>query len=133
MELNNFDPSVLEDAVSDVLRSANIAKKVYNNRPRSTTEDLSDFIVCKVTGSVDDRYALGTCTLSVHLFSRNVQNFKNGKKLSVMQGKVIAAMPRVAAGVFLISGAARIIGDTDDGNGYHVRIMNYKVTIKASE
>ena len=132
MILNNFDQTELEDAVSELLRAASIAKKVYNNRPASATTDLSDFIVCKVSGSIRDRYAIGQCTLAVHLFAKDNANFKNGKKLSVMQQKTIAAVPR-SLDRFIIDGTPNILGDTDDGNGYHVRIINYKVTIKVAE
>ena len=130
--MNNFDSTELEEAVSEVLRDAGAAKKVYNNRPSSATADLADFIVCKVSGGIYDRYTMGQCTLSVNLFAKNNANFKNGKKLSVMQGKVLAAVPR-SLGRFIIDGTPRIIGDTDDGNGYHARIINYKVTIKVTE
>ena len=131
--MNNFDPTTIEDSVCEVLRDANISKNVYHNRPRSTTTDVADFIVCKITGDINDRFAFGQFTLSVHLFARNVSNMKNGKKLSVMQGKVLEAMPRYLDDSLLIGGTPRILGDTDDGNGYHARIINYKVTIKATQ
>lgn len=130
--VNNFDQTAIEEAVGAVLRTAGVSSNVYHNRPRSSVADLSDFVVCKVSGGLRDRYALGQCTLSVHLFARNVQNMKNGKKLSVMQGKTILGMPRIIDDTIIIDGTPTIIGDTDDGNGYHARIINYKVTIKAT-
>ena len=129
--INNFDQTAIEDAVVEVLQAANVSRHVFHNRPRSETTDLTDFIVCKVTGSINDRFAFGQCTLSVHLFARNVQNEKNAKKLSVMQGKVLPAIPR-SVGNLIIDGTPTIVGDADDGNGYHARIINYKVTIKAT-
>jgi len=132
--MNNFDQSALEEAAAALLRTAGVGRKVYHNRPASTTEDLTDFVVCKVTGAIDDRYAIGQCVLSIHLFARDVKNMKSGKKLSLMQGKVLSAMPRyISDGGFIIHGNPRILGDTSDGFGYHVRIINYKVTIKATQ
>ena len=131
--MNIFDQTEIETAVAQFLRNGNVSKNVYHNRPRSSTTDLTDFAVCKVTGSIDDRFAFGKCTLSIHLFARNIQNMKNGKKLSVMQNRTIAAVPRIIDDKIIIDGTPRIIGDTDDGNGYHARIINYKVTIKATQ
>lgn len=130
--INNFDSTVIEEAVASVLRTANVSKNVFYNRPRSSTSDLSDFVVCKVTGDINDRFAFGQCTLSIHLFARDVQNAKNRKKLSVMQGKTLEAVPRIIDDKIITDGTPRIIGDTEDGNGYHARIINYKVTIKAT-
>jgi len=131
--MNKFDQSALEEAVAALLRTASVGRKVFYNRPASTTDDLIDFVVCKVSGSIDDRVALGQCTLSIHLFARDVSNMKNGKKLSVMYGKVINAVPRYLNDKYIIHGNPRTIGDTADGFGYHVRIVNYKVTIKATQ
>ena len=130
--MNIFDQTEIETSVAQLLRDGNVSKNVYHNRPRSSTTDLTDFVVCKVTGSIDDRYAFGKCTLPIHLFARNIQNMKNGKKLSVMQGRTLASVPR-SLNDLIIDGTPRILGDTDDGNGYHARIINYKVTIKATQ
>lgn len=130
--INNFDSTVIEEAIADVLRNANVSKNVFYNRPRSSTDDLSDFVVCKVTGDINDRFAFGQCTLSIHLFARDVNNMKNRKKLSVMQGKCLNAVPRIIDDTIITDGTPRIIGDTEDGNGYHARIINYKVTVKAT-
>lgn len=130
--MNIFDQTEIETSVAQLLRDGNVSKNVYHNRPRSSTTDLTDFVVCKVTGSIDDRYAFGKCTLSIHLFARNIQNMKNGKKLSVMQRRTLASVPR-SLNDLIIDGTPRILGDTDDGNGYHARIINYKVTIKATQ
>ena len=130
--MNIFDQTEIETSVAQLLRDGNVSKNVYHNRPRSSTTDLTDFVVCKVTGSIVDRSAFGKCSLSIHLFARNIQNMKNGKKLSVMQGRTLASVPR-SLNDLIIDGTPRILGDTDDGNGYHARIINYKVTIKATQ
>jgi len=130
--MNNFDQTEIEATIAQVLRDAGVSKNVYYNRPRSSTSDLTDFVVCKVSGGIDDRFAFGQCTVSINLFARNIKNMKNSKKLSVMQGKVLAAVPRSIENI-ITDGTPRIIGDTDDGNGYHARIINYKVTIKATQ
>ena len=49
---------------------------------------------------------------------------------SVMQKK-LQSLP-LWLDKLLIDGHPRIVGDTSDGNGYHVRIINFKVYIKTT-
>ena len=129
--VNNFDPSEIEEAVGDVIYGLGVSENVFYNRPRSDQKDLTDFVVCKVSGQIVDYRTYGQGTLSVHLFARNVQNFKNGKKLSLMQKTLIEGMP-LSIGDCILAGNPRIVGDTDDMQGYHVRIINYTITIKVT-
>lgn len=129
--VNNFDPTHIEELIGDVIYGLGVSKNVYHNRPKSSTEDLADFVVCKVSGMISDLRAIGQCTLSVHLFARNVQDFKNGRKLSLMQDALIHGMPRSIDDI-IIAGNPRIVGDTDDRTGYHVRIINYQLTLKVT-
>ena len=128
--VNNFDQTAIEEAVAQVLRDADVSKNVYYNRPSSAKANLSDFVVCKVSGRIGDLYAFGECTLSIHLFAKDAQNFKSGTKLSVMQAKVIESMPRSIDNL-LIDNTPNIVGDTSDGNDYHVRIINYSLILKS--
>lgn len=126
---NNFDQGKIEEAIGNEIRNLGATKNLYYNRPRSSTENLKDFIVVKVIGSLYDQRAIGTCTLSVSLFAKDVSNIKNKDKLSYMQGIVINGMPRLV-GSISIDDTPRILGDTSDGNGYHVRIIHYSLINK---
>lgn len=127
---NVFDNSAIEEAVGEVLRDAGVSKNVYYNRPSSVKSDLSDFVVCRVVGNVQDLRTHGECTLSVRLFALDAQNFKNRKKLSSMQKKTVESMPRSVENL-LIDDTPTVLGDTPDGYGYHVRIINYSLILKS--
>lgn len=126
---NNFDQSAIEDTVGDVIRGLGVSANVYPNRPRSSSADLKDFVVCKITGNITDLRAFGTCTLSVHLFARDIANGKNRDKLSIMQRTLIEGMPRSVENL-LIDDVPTVVGDTPDKNGYHARIINYSLILK---
>lgn len=126
---NNFDISAIERAVGDAIRAIGVSSKVFYNRPRSSTLNLKDFVVVKVTGGIDDQLALGRFTLSVQLFALDVANMKNDKKLSVMQSDLIGGLPH-SIDRMLIDGTPNIIGDVSDGLGYHSRLINYSTIIK---
>lgn len=130
--MNVFDPTTIEESIIGILRSAGVSKNVFHNRPASLVRDLTDFCVVRVSGTVRDRFTFGECRLAVSLFAKDASNMKNAKKLSVMQGKVLSSVPRYVDGLF-IWGTPTIVGDTEDGNGYHARIVQYKVTIKATQ
>lgn len=127
--MNNFDPTSIETAVGDALYAAGVSKNVLPNRPKSMQRDLTDFVVCHVTGSVEDLSAFGRCVVSVQLFARDVSGVKNAKKLSAMQKKVIGGMPRSVDGI-LIESTPVVVGDTTDNEGYHARIINYSLILK---
>lgn len=127
--MNNFDQTQIETAIADVIRGLGVSDHVFNNRPRSSDKDLQDFVVCKVMGSIRDLGAFGMCTVSVHLFARDVANMKNGKKLSVMQEKLKDGVSSEIGGMVLDFRGIEPIGDTSDRNGYHVRIIQLKQVI----
>lgn len=127
--INDFDQTDIETLIGDKVRELGVSSHVFPNRPRSSDKNLKDFVVCRVTGGVNDLAALGRCTVSVSLFAQDVANMKNSKKLSVMQKK-LEHLP-LWIEPLLIDGQPRILGDTADGNGYHTRIINFKVYIKA--
>ena len=128
---NTFDPTRIEETVIEAVRGLGVSAHVFDDRPRSSTLDLIDFVVCKVMGSVTDQLAYGQCTVSIHLFARDVRNMKNKDKLSIMQRKIAEGLPLSLPGM-IIRGNPRVVGDTSDNNGYHVRIINYRVTIKVT-
>lgn len=127
--MNNFDQTQIETAIADVIRGLGVSDNVFNNRPRSSKKDLVDFVVCKVSGNIRDYGAFGMCTVAVHLFAQDVANMKNGKKLSVMQEKLKEGLSDQIGDMVLDFKGVEPIGDTPDGNGYHVRIIQLKQVI----
>lgn len=130
MMVNNFDQTEIENLVGDKIYELGVSKKVFPNRPSSSTDNLADFVVCKVTGSIDDLAARGECTLSIHLFAKDVDHVKNGKKLSVMQRRLREGLPARIGDIVLNLNSFKPIGDAQDGTGYHVRIISIKTFIK---
>ena len=127
--MNNFDQTIIETAIADVVRGLGVSANVFNNRPKSSEKDLKDFVVCKVVGNIRDYGAYGICTVAVHLFAQDVANMKNGKKLSAMQGKLKEGVSNEIDGMVLDFKGIEPIGDTPDGFGYHVRIIQLKQVI----
>lgn len=130
-----FDQTPIETAICDAIRNTGASKNVWPNRPRSTTADLKDFIVARVSGPIRPLTGGGTladCTISIALFSRNVSNMKNSKKLSVMQSK-IETLPLSFGDIVFKPFSFRVLGDKDDGDGYHFRHINIQAFIKKSE
>lgn len=126
--MNDFDITAIENEVMDIIRSIGVSAKVYPNRPKAA-EPASDFVVVMVSGSVQDRAALGECTVGVHLFAKDLNKVKNGKKLSFMYGRLLSGMP-VESGRYIFDTEPTVLGDTPDDFGYHVRIIQFKTIIK---
>ena len=127
-----YDQTPIETALGEASRDAGPSKNVWPNRPRSTQADLKDFIVARVSGPIRPLTGggnLSECTISISLFSRNVSNMKNSKKLSVMQEKV-EALPLEIENIVFKPFSYRVLGDRDDGNGYHFRLINIQAFIK---
>lgn len=127
-----FDQTAIETTICDAIRNANVSKNVWPNRPRSTQADCIDFVVARVSGSIKPLVSdgnLAECTISIALFSRNIENMKNSKKLSVMQGK-IEKLPLETGNITFKPFSYRVLGDSDDGNGYHFRLINISAYIK---
>lgn len=127
--MNNYDQTIIETAIADVIRGLGISANVFNNRPKSSERDLKDFVVCKVVGNIRDYGAYGMCTVSVSLFAQDVANMKNGKKLSAMQGKLKEGVSGEIDGMVLDFKGIEPVGDTPDGFGYHARIIQLKQVI----
>lgn len=133
--MNNFDSTKIENAVGDAIYAQGVSSNVFANRPSSLERDMSDFVVCHVSGNINDRGAIGECTLFIALYAKDVSNMKNGKKLSVMQTRLRGLDLEIddpTYGVSLVFQpyTFQFIGDAPDGNGYHARICNLKAFIK---
>jgi len=127
--MNDFDITAIETLVTDEVRKLSVSSNVWNNRPKSTSDTINDFVVVKVSGGVTDRCAFGECVISIRLFARDVKEMKNKKRLSVMQ-KAAEGLP-IWIEPLLIKGNPTIVGDTPDDFGFHARIMNFKAYIKS--
>lgn len=130
-----FDQTEIETAICDAIRETGASKNVWPNRPRSTQADMKDFVVARVSGPIRPLTgggALAECTISIALFSRNISNMKNSKKLSVMQGK-IEQLPLTTGNIVFKAFSYRVLGDRDDGDGYHFRLLNIQAFIKKTE
>lgn len=128
--MNDFDITDIEKAVADAVRSMGVSTHVWNNRPKATDDTIDEFAVVKVSGGITDKAGFGQCRVAVHLFARDVREMKNSKRLSVMQKKV-ESLP-LWIGRYLIDGHPRVVGDTPDDFGFHARIINFRVYIKAT-
>lgn len=129
MERNYFDQTDVEQTLGNIVKSAGISKNVFVGcRPRSVAESMEDFVVVKLYGSISDLYTFGRTTCSVHLFARDVQFQKNGKKLSIMQHRLMEAL--VYSKGRLHFGETEVVADTYDDVGFHARIINIPTIIK---
>lgn len=129
MERNYFDQTDVEQILGDIVKSAGISKNVFvGSRPRSVAESMDDFVVVKLYGKISDLYTFGRTTCSVHLFARDVQFQKNGKKLSIMQRGLVDAL--VYSKGRLHFGDIDVVADAYDDVGFHARIINIPTIIK---
>lgn len=127
-EANIFDETDIEDAMREFIRSKGISKTVFTNRPK-VSKPGEDFVVVNTTGKIDDLMAFGRCTIMVSLFARDVNEQKNGKKLSVMYKKLASCLP-ATVGKLMLEGTPTIICDAADDYGFHARIININTIIK---
>lgn len=126
--INDFDITMIEDEVIEIIRNLGISKKVYPNRPK-VAESATDFVVVRVDGA-EDLSAYGLTTVSIDLFAKDVDHIKNRKKLSAMYQKLRSGFP-ASAGRLLFDTDWNILGDTPDDFGFHTRMIRIQTTIKA--
>lgn len=130
--MNDFDISDIEARVKTIVRDElGVSETVFNNRPKSADITENDFCVVRVTGTVEDKAAYGECRIAISLFAKDVNNQKNGKKLSVMYKKLVAGLP-YEDNRYLFDDTPTIVGDTADDYGYHARIIQMHTIIKIS-
>ena len=127
--MNNFDITAIEEIAKDIIVGLNISKNIYPNRPKASVS-VNDFVVVGVSEEVVDRSAFGECVIDVDLFAKDINNFKNSKKLSAMYQTFIKGFP-ASKDNLLFDTEPTIIGDTPDDYGYHARMIRIKTIIKA--
>jgi hypothetical protein len=127
--MNVFDITAIEDGVREIVKNLGVSKKVYVNRPKEA-DPASDFVVVSLNSSVEDLSAYGRCAITISLFARDVDSFKNGKKLSVMYQKLAQGFPAEKDNM-LFDTEWTVLGDTPDDFGFHARIIRINTILKA--
>lgn len=127
--INDFDITAIEDEVKGILRNIGVSQKIYSNRPKAA-DSANDFVVAMVSGDVQDKRVYGECMFSIYLFAKDIDNVKNGKKLSAMYQKFCKGFP-ASSGRLLFDVMPTISRDTPDDFGYHRRQIRIHITIKA--
>lgn len=126
--MNNIDITSIEDSVKTILRGLKVSENIYSNRPKAS-ENSSDFVVVMVSGGAEDLASYSECVVSIHLFAKDVNSFKNGKKLSIMQRKICEGFP-ADYGRLLFDIYPTTFGDIPDDFGFHRRTIRIQTTIK---
>lgn len=127
----NYDLTRIEEAMQDAVKALGISRKVYCNRPKAVPDSVMDFVVVRVSGILRDYEPYAECSVSISLFAKDVENIKNGKKLSAMQRKLIDGLGG-SYGSILLGRHPRVLGDTMDKFGFHARVIQFNnVTIKS--
>ena len=126
---NSYDITAIEDEVIAIVRNLGVSKKVYPNRPKAA-DASSDFVVVSTLKGVTDFAAFGTCVIRIDLFAKDIDNFKNRKKLSAMYEKLVSGFP-ASSGRLLFDTEWNTLGDVPDDFGYHARLIRIQTTIKA--
>lgn len=127
--INDFDITEIENEVVAIIRNLGVSKRIYGNRPKEA-DPASDFVVVSTLNGVEDMSAYGQCVIRVNLFAKDIDNIKNGKKLSVMYQKLRSGFP-ASTRRLLFDTEWNILGDTPDDFGFHVRMIRINTTIKA--
>ena len=131
-----YDITLLEDAVVNIIANGAVDTTIYKNRPKSGPQ-VQSFVVVEVMENISDRRAMAETSIGVQLFARDVENFKNDKRLSVMYGKVVDCMPpqidviknNAVVASYLVD-EPTILPDAPDNFGFHARIINFPLTLK---
>jgi hypothetical protein len=124
-----YDITEIEDAVREIVRDLKVSSRIYTNRPKETAPS-NDFVVVNVSGTTEDLKTYGSCIVDINLFAKDIDAFKNGKKLSAMYRKLVDGFP-ASKGRLLFDTDFMILGDTPDDFGFHARIIRISTTIKA--
>lgn len=126
--MTNYDVTDLEQAFIGFVTTGGVTETVYDARPKATVS-AQDFAVVRMTGKLEDLATYGETEVGVHLFARDIQTRKNGKKLQLMQSRLMAAVPAETDDLY-IDIHPFILPDVADDYGFHARIITFSVTVK---
>lgn len=112
---------VLSDTISDV--SGNV---FITGRPAATAEQMDNFVVVALTGSMNDRNAYGDSHIRIDVFAKNRSGgIEATDKLEEMQRKVFEKFPLVNEK--FTSYKPALIAGGDDGLGFHYLMITAKI------
>lgn len=126
--MTNYDVTDLEQTFIGFVTDGGVTTTVYDARPKADVSH-QDFAVVRMTGRLEDMATYGECEVGVHLFARDIQAMKNGKKLQRMQTALMAAVPAETED-FYVDIHPFVLPDVADDYGFHARIITFSVTIK---
>lgn len=126
--MTNYDVTDIEKAFEGFVTTGGVTTTVYDARPKAV-DGMQDFAVVRMTGRLEDVATYGECEVGVHLFARDIQTRKNGKKLQLMQSRLMAAVPAETDDLY-IDIHPFILPDVADDYGFHARIITFSVTVK---
>lgn len=136
---NNFSPTLIESSIKAILEQGQVSPIIYPNRPKAASVQSESFVVASIRGNLEDMQAYGACTLLIGLYAKDAQSVKNNKKLGILQAKVMEWLPMSAEvydgnnliASYEIDNAPYVFGDSSDDYGYHARIIEFEILIKA--
>ena len=128
MSENVFDITAIEDEVREIVRTLGVSSRIYTNRPKETDPSV-DFVVVSVSGTTEDLRGCGRTVVDISLFAKDIDSFKNGKRLSVMQRTLEDGFP-ASKGRLMFDTDFQILGDTPDDFGFHARIIRIPTILK---
>lgn len=126
--MTDYDVTSLEEVFKGFVINGGVTTTVYDARPKATVK-AQDFAVVRMTGKLEDMATYGETEMGVHLFARDLQAMKNGKRLKVMQSALMEAVPAETEDYY-IDIHPFILPDVADDYGFHARIITFNVTIK---
>lgn len=129
--MNVFDTSALEETLKKIIREIGVGGAVYNNRPKSTPESVTDFVVVSASGNISDMGCYASCRVYIMLYAKDLEHVKNSKRLSVMYQKLVSKFP-ASYGDYEFETTPTIVSDAPDDYGYHARVLQFKTIIKVS-
>lgn len=136
---NNFSTTLLELACKAILEHIAVSDNVYNNRPKTIAPTVNDFVVTSVHSAVSDECAYGDCEMHITLFAKDVNAFKNNKKLASLENAVLCGFPTSAKIIdnnhntiaeYEIDNAPDVMPDTPDDYGFHARVILFQTILK---
>lgn len=128
----NYDIQKIEKSLADIIRNANVSANVFEGqRPSLSSDTMNDFIVVSVPSAINDRAAIGTCTVRIEVFVKNITStgLKNSIKFTNIFTKLNDLFP-LTHNTYLFGSYPAIIPLGNDGYGYHVQAININTTIK---
>ena len=129
MDIGNYNIADLTQVVYNAM--SGVSTNIFTDRPLTTPDGMTDFIVVKFPTSVYNRLGTGFTSCRISLFARDVTanniTYENISKLKTMQTAVYAKLPITHAKCLI--GNPTPINAGSDKLGFHCIHINCDVTI----